>query len=117
MPRDRCVCIHGTKGIIAGPVLFVPRWFSPLTKAQFVSIVREALRELGLPQEQFVGHSFRIGATTAAGKSGLEDSTIMMLGGWNSTAFLWHIRTPWESLTLTTAQLSLKVNTPSRAAR
>ena len=51
----------------------------PVTKVGFMSIVREALWELGLPQEQFAVHSFRIEATTAATPAGLEDSTIMML--------------------------------------
>ena len=33
----------------------------PLTKQLFVSKVRQALRELGLPEHHFAGHSFRIG--------------------------------------------------------
>ena len=81
-----------------------------------MSIIREALWEVGLPQEQFAGHSFRIDAATAAAQAGLEDSTIMMLGRWNSAAFLRYIRTPRESLTATTARLSLKASSPSRAA-
>ena len=104
------------RGPSPGPFFLFPDG-TPLTKARFVSIVREALRELGLPQEQFAGHSFRIGAATAAAQAGLEDSTIMMLGRWNSAAFLRYIRTPRESLTATTARLSLKANTPSGVTR
>ena len=40
---------------------------SPLTKARFTDRIREILQETGLPQNLFAGHSFRIGAATAAG--------------------------------------------------
>ena len=53
---------------------------------------------MGLPESNFAGHSFRIGATTAAANAGIEDSTIQMLGKWSSAAFLSYIRTPREHL-------------------
>lgn len=57
--------------------------------------LRRALAAIGYPQEDYAGHSFRIGAaTTAAAAAGLEDSTIQLLGRWNSAAFLSYIRTP-----------------------
>ncbi len=56
--------------------------------------VAEALQAVGLPYDSFAGHSFCIGAATAAG---LEDSVIQMLGRWNSSAFLSYIRTPRDS--------------------
>ena len=71
---------------------------SPLTKARFTDRIREILQETGLPQNLFAGHSFRIGAATAAAKAGLEDSTIRTLGRWNSNAFHSYIRTPREQL-------------------
>ena len=92
------------RGTSPGPFFLFPDG-SPLTKARFVEIVRAALEELGLPREQFAGHSFRIGAATTAAQSGLEDSTIMMLGRWNSAAFLQYLRTPRESLASATARL------------
>ena len=58
---------------------------------------------VGLPYQHFAGHSFRIGAATAAAKAGLEDSTIRALGRWNSAAFLTYIQTPRQQL----AQFSL----------
>ena len=78
-----------------------------LTKAKFVHHVRSVLQRAGLPQDEFAGHSFRIGAATAAAKAGLEDSTIRTLGRWNSAAFLVYIRTPRESLAGMSAVLAV----------
>ena len=61
------------------------------------SHIREALQAIGLPESQFAGHSFWIGAATTAG---LEDSTIRTLGRWNSSAFLPYICTPREQLAM-----------------
>lgn len=70
----------------------------PLTKGKFTDHIRQALRGLGLPYQDFAGHSFRIGAATAAANAGIEDSIIRTLGRWNSSAFLIYIRTPRERL-------------------
>ena len=71
---------------------------TPLTKARFTEQIRAILGDAGLPYSHFAGHSFRIGAATAAANAGLEDSTIRTLGRWNSNAFLSYIRTPREQL-------------------
>ena len=71
---------------------------TPLTKARFTDKVRTLLQDAGLPYNHFAGHSFCIGAATAAAAAGLEDSTIRALGRWNSDAFLSYIRTPREQL-------------------
>ena len=70
----------------------------PLTKPLFTRHIRFALQELGLPYQEFAGHSFRIGAATAAAKAGIEDSTIKTMGRWSSSSFLMYIRTPHEQL-------------------
>jgi len=44
------------------------------TKAEFTKEIREVLRALGLPQDQYVNHSFRIGAAMAAALAGVEHS-------------------------------------------
>jgi hypothetical protein len=70
----------------------------PMTKAKFVESIRAALRQAGIPQAGYSGHSFRIGAATAAARAGLPDSVIQALGRWSSMAFLRYIRTPREDL-------------------
>ena len=64
-----------------GP-FFVSRVKTPVTKAWLVQQVRHVLRSLGLPQDDYAGHSFRIGAATSAALAGIEDSTIQALGRW-----------------------------------
>jgi len=70
----------------------------PLTKSKFTQEVRSAMEAVGLPHTQFAGHSFRIGAATAATRAGVEDLVIRTLGRWKSSAFLAYIRTPREQL-------------------
>lgn len=80
-----------------GP-LFINAEGSPITKPRFVNHIRDILRTLGLPQDQFAGHSFRIGAATTAAYKGVQDSTIKTLGRWQSSAFLQYIRMPQSDL-------------------
>ena len=86
------------RGTTDGPFFRLASNQQPLTKQLFVSKVKQALRQLGLPEHHFAGHSFRIGAATAAARAGIEDSVIRSLGRWNSSAFLTYIRTPKEDL-------------------
>ena len=41
-----------------------------LTKARFVGVIRGVLGSIGLPQHQYAGHSFRIGAATSVSQAG-----------------------------------------------
>ena len=85
------------RGAAAGP-FFILKNRTPLTKSTFTARIREALQALGFPEENFAGHSFRIGAATAAASAGIEDSVIRTMGRWSSSAFLAYIRTPREQL-------------------
>ena len=78
----------------------------PLTKARFVAQVRGALTHAGIPIAGYSGHSFRIGAATAAAQAGIPDSVIQSLGRWSSTAFLRYIRTPREQLASFTSAIA-----------
>ena len=78
----------------------------PLTKSRFTQHVRDALQALGLPHNEFAGHSFRIGAATAAAQVGIEDSVIRTMGRWNSSAFLVYIQTPPTKLAQFTRRLA-----------
>ena len=75
-----------------------------LSKQKFVSAFRQALQAIGLPYQDFAGHSFHIHAATAM--PGIEDSVIRTLGRWNSAAFLNYIRTPRESLSCFSSRIA-----------
>ena len=88
-----------------GP-FFRSRTKQPVTKSWLTNKIRQILQALGLPQEDYAGHSFRIGAATSAALAGIEDSTIQALGRWQSAAFLQYIRIPKEQLAAISTRLS-----------
>ena len=69
-----------------------------LTKQRFIENIKEALKAAGLDPKLYAGHSFRIGAATSAAECGINDSTIKMLGRWESTAYQIYIKTPRDKL-------------------
>ena len=71
---------------------------TPLTKNRFVSKFRDLLRQAGINDTHYAGHSFRIGAATTAAAKGVEDSLIQTLGRWKSSAYLSYIRIPPSNL-------------------
>ena len=85
------------RGDRPGP-FFLDSSHHTLVKSTFISQIREILTSIGLPQQDYAGHSFRIGAATSAAAAGVEDSMIQTLGRWHSAAFLQYIRTPKERL-------------------
>lgn len=82
---------------VPGP-LFIKEDGSPLTRSFLVTAVREALSGVGFDVSAYSGHSFRIGAASAAAQAGLPDSMIQSMGRWKSAAFLAYIRVPTERL-------------------
>ena len=92
---------------------FLDSTHSIITKPRFVARIREILTSIGLPQHNFAGHSFRIGAATTAASLGIEDSTIQTLGRWHSAAFLQYIRTPKERLAAISSTLAGSSSTSS----
>lgn len=69
-----------------------------LTRERFVALVRAALTRAGIDCKPYSGHSFRIGAATAAGIRGLPPATIKTLGRWESSAYLLYVRMPRQQL-------------------
>eukprot|EP00731_Ephydatia_muelleri_P033087 Em0025g43a len=70
----------------------------PLCKVRYVAELKRALSAVGVDQSLYAGHSFRIGAATAAAMAGMEEATIRTLGRWNSDAFMLYIRMPGSQL-------------------
>ena len=96
------------RGQQPGP-LFLFRNGSPLSKERLLVHLRQALSHQGLDPSGLTGHSFRIGAATAAARAGMEDSLIQTLGRWHSAAFLRYIRTPAHLLASTSTRLLQQV--------
>ena len=71
---------------------------SPLTRDQFVRLVKKALCSANIDDTGYSGHSFRIGAATVAAAAGVPAHFIKMLGRWESSAYQVYLQTPWESL-------------------
>ena len=88
-----------------GP-FFVMEQGEPVTKVWSVQQIRDTLTSLGLPQGDYAGHSFRIGAATSAALAGVEDSTIQALGRWKSAAFLQYVRMPRDQLAAISRRLA-----------
>ena len=86
-----------SRGSRQGP-FFLDSKGSPLTKSTFIAEICKILAAIGFPQGQYAGHSFRISAATSAALAGVEDSTIQILGRWQSAAFLRYVRTPQDRL-------------------
>ena len=79
---------------------------TPLSKPLFVEMVHAALSRAGVPVGGYSGHSFRIGAATAASQARIPDSVIQALGRWSSSAFLRYIRTSREQLALLSSSMA-----------
>jgi len=77
-----------------------------LTRRAFVEEVRKALREKGIADEGISGHSFRIGAATAASRNGASDEQIKALGRWRSRAHKGYVRTGCEAQAASAKKLS-----------
>ena len=65
---------------------------SPLTRYQFTAVLRRALDFVGLNDDRFTSHSFRIGAATSAAMAGVAEDSIKVMGRWKSGAYRRYIR-------------------------
>ena len=64
-PVSALLSFISARGSTPGP-FFLDSGRKPIIKPWFVEKIRECLNRAGLPQHQYAGHSFRIGAATTA---------------------------------------------------
>ena len=93
------------RGRIPGPLFYMANG-AFLTRDIFVQEVRKALGAAGIDQTKYSGHSFRIGAATTAAAAGIEDSTIKILGRWESSAYQLYVRLSRQELALISSRLA-----------
>ena len=74
-----------------GPV-FMHMDGSPLTRFQFLSVLRKCLLFCDLDTSKFKSHSFRIGAASSCSAAGVSMATIQKWGRWRSSAVNSYIR-------------------------
>ncbi|XP_061187281.1 uncharacterized protein LOC133195456 isoform X3 [Saccostrea echinata] len=76
---------------ITGPLFLLDNSL-PLTRVKFNHTLKKCLLLCGLDSSKYKGHSFRIGAATAAAFKGCTDTQIRSMGRWQSNAFQKYIR-------------------------
>ena len=79
------------RGLGAG-ILFSQPDGSPMLRNEFDVSLKRLLSCCGYQSRSFKGHSFRIGAATAAALRGESDASIRAAGRWASDAFRKYIR-------------------------
>ena len=75
-------------------------------QGRFSNTRTDHLSQAGTDTSNYSGHSFRIGAASAAAQAGYSDSLIQTLGRWKSDAFRLYLRTPKEDLVAATRRLA-----------
>lgn len=78
--------------------LFVSSNGHPLTRTIFISNLKFTLKQIGVDDTLFNGHSLRIGAATTCGKLRIEDHLIKTLGRWSSDCYNRYIRTDQQTI-------------------
>jgi site-specific recombinase XerD len=72
--------------------MFIHFQGKPLSSAQFASVLKKAVKAVGLNPANFSPHSFRIGAATSAAAAGTPIEKIKGMGRWRSQSVLTYIR-------------------------
>lgn len=95
---DGCICpvkamleFMAVRGPGPGP-FFSGEEGQGLSRRSFVAEVKRALEKEGLAAEGISGHSFRIGAATAAAEVGASEDDVKALGRWKSREYRGYIR-------------------------
>ncbi|XP_062607125.1 uncharacterized protein LOC134268903, partial [Saccostrea cucullata] len=90
---------------VMSSALFTDETGNPLSRQFFITKLKQILKSLGLDDENFNGHSFRIGAATSAAGGQVEDHLIKTLGRWSSDCYTRYIRS--DDQTLSRAQKAM----------
>lgn len=77
-----------------------------LTRSKLTSELRSLLSRGGFTSSEYAGHSFRIGAATAAAAANMPPWLIKVMGRWSSDCFERYIKTPLSVLMQVTRQLT-----------
>ena len=96
-----------------GPPIYPGTDGKRLTHDLFSNSLANILASLRIYSGEYNTHSFRIRAATSASEAEIPDSTIMMLGRWQSNAYQRYIQTAPEKL----AQLSQTLATGGYASQ
>ena len=113
---DQCICPVAAlleylvkRGTGPGPHFLFQNGTS-LSKQKLVFQVCQSLAPHGIDCSRLTGHSFCIGAATAAARARVEDSMIQTLGRWCSSAYLRYIQTSPSMLAATSGRLLTTIN-------
>ena len=88
-----------------GP-LFNGSRFSPLSRANVTTTLRQLLHGTNEEPVNYASHSFRIGAATTAVAAGLPPALIKTLGRWKSNASETYVQYPTLSLSAVSSLLA-----------
>ena len=90
-----------------GPLqLFNGGCFSPLSRANVTTTLRQLLHGTNEEPVNYASHSFRIDAATTAAAAGLSPALIKTLGRWKSNAFETYVQYPPSSLNAVSSLLA-----------
>lgn len=77
-----------------------------LTRSSVMHLLQNSAQSAGLPHKNLKGHSFCIGAASAAAAAGLPYWLIKVLGCWSSDCYQIYIRTPESVLLSATPKMA-----------
>ena len=78
--------------------LFVDSRGVILNRGDFITNMKNGIKELGMNPDLYNGHSFRIGAATTAARQNVPEHLIQTMGRWASDSYLRYIRTDFDSI-------------------
>ena len=104
------ICNVRKKPLNSTAPLFVDHLNQPFCRQQFIYYLREILGRLGYNENDYSGHSFRVGAASTAAAVGIEDHMIKVLGRWNSSCYERYIRVSTTAINEAQNRMSLSNN-------